>query len=60
MSERLIKNIAVDILCLTTLWSLLNNPYTAIRYYTDKTTYLPTVLTGIGVGVSMIVINKYL
>jgi len=49
MNEQQIKNIAVDILCITTMWGLLNNPYGR-----------DTIKTIIGGGISIYAIMKYL
>jgi len=58
MSEKLIKNIAIDIICITTIWGLMNNPYVALS---DRPCALiPMATTIIGGGVSLLAISKYL
>jgi hypothetical protein len=62
MSERFISNAVIDIVCVTTIWSLLN--MNDIRYYAlynneryDVSNLCKTI---IGTGVSAFVISKYL
>ena len=51
-------NIATDIICITTIWGLLNNPYMAIsnKYLNIS----PICITPLGIGLSLFVIKKYL
>ena len=58
MSEKLIKNIAIDIICITTIWGLMNNPYVALS--NRPCDFMPMATTIIGGGVSIFVISKYL
>lgn len=58
MSEKFIKNIAIDIICVTTVWGLLNNPYVAIR--NSNCTFMPMATTILGGGISFLVISKYI
>jgi hypothetical protein len=32
-TSKLIKDVALDIMCVTTIWWLLNNPFMALNYY---------------------------
>jgi hypothetical protein len=58
MSEKLIKNIAIDLICITTVWGLLNNPYVAIR--NSHCPFMPMATTIIGGGISIFAIRKYI
>ena len=63
-TNNLIKDVAIDIICVTTMWNLLNNPYMALNYYPKLDNKLsditPTCLMIFGVGVSAFVVKKYL
>ena len=56
-TDKLIKNIAIDIMCVTTIWGLLNNPYTALsnKFHTP----VPMCITIFGTGISLFVMKKY-
>jgi hypothetical protein len=56
-TNNLIKNVAIDIMCITTMWGLLNNPYVAIN---NKCNTLPIYMTPLVSVVSVFVIAKYL
>jgi hypothetical protein len=56
-TNTLIKNIATDIICITTIWGLLNNPYMALSNKFLNTT--PICITTLGIGISLFVIKKY-
>lgn len=58
MSEKLIKNIAVDLLCIATIWGLINNPYVAFR--NGNCPFMPMATTIIGGGISIFAISKYI
>ena len=68
MSDKLIKHVAVDIIAITSMWALLNNPYMANAYtfkfylnsYHCHLNYSPTYSTIFGLGLSTIVLLKYL
>jgi hypothetical protein len=58
----LIKNIAVDILAVTTIWALLNNvdiPLNNLKYNNKLYDFNPTSKTIFGVGISLYIISKY-
>jgi hypothetical protein len=58
----LIKNIAVDILAVTTVWALLNNPdipLDNLKYNNKQYYFNPTYKTIFGVGFSLYIISKY-
>jgi hypothetical protein len=59
----LIKTITVDILAVTTIWALLNNPDIPLNYfkYNNNEIYNinPTYKTIFGVGISLYIISKY-
>jgi hypothetical protein len=58
----LIKNVAVDILAVTTIWALLNNPdipLNNLKYNNKLYDFSPTYKTIFGVGVSLYIISKY-
>jgi hypothetical protein len=57
MSDRLIRDIAVDVLCITTIWGLLNNPYVAMS--DNPLNNMPLFTTVFGAGISIFVITKY-
>jgi hypothetical protein len=57
MSEKLIKNIAIDLICITTVWGLLNNPYVA--FSNRPCALMPMATTIIGGGISIFAISKY-
>ena len=63
-TNNLIKDVAIDIICLTTMWNLLHNPYMALNYYSkldNKFNEITTTcLMVFGVGVSALVVKKYL
>jgi hypothetical protein len=60
-TNQLIKDVAVDIICVTTMWSLLNNPYMAFNYAkSDKLYITPTYLTIFGCSVTAFILSKYL
>ena len=61
-THELIKNIAVDIIFVTTTWSLVNNPYMALNYYSNfkhLRNIFPMCSIFFGVSVSTIIILKY-
>jgi hypothetical protein len=58
MSEKLIKNIAIDLLCVTTIWGLLNNPYVAFSQ--RPCAFMPMATTILGGGISILVISRYI
>jgi hypothetical protein len=58
MSEKLIKNIAVDLLCIATIWGLINNPYVA--FSNRPCGLMPMATTIIGGGISIFAIRKYI
>jgi len=58
MSEKLIKNIAVDLLCIATIWGLINNPYVA--FSNRPCALMPMATTIIGGGISIFAIRKYI
>ena len=62
MSERFISNAVIDIVCVTTIWSLLNT--NELRFYTtynnNRNDVSNLCKTIIGTGVSLFVISKYL
>jgi len=57
-TNKLIKDVAVDIMCVTTIWGLVNNPYMALSSKFHNLT--SNCITIFGVGVSLYVIKKYL
>jgi len=57
MSERLIKNIAIDLIGIMTIWGLLNNPYVALNG--RPCGFMPMATTIIGGGLSLLVIRRY-
>jgi len=62
-TNNLIKHVAVDIICVITIWALLNNPYMAIVVYPRLKNGLcditPMCTMLLGFGVSAFAINKY-
>jgi hypothetical protein len=65
MTDALIKSVAIDIITITSMWALLNNPYMANVYhfnfsYHENLNYSPAFSTMLGIGVSTIVLIKYL
>jgi len=56
-TNNLIKNAAIDIICVTTMWGLLNNPYIAVN---NKYNNAPIYMATLGSVVSIFVIAKYL
>jgi len=58
----LIKGSTCDIIALTTIWALLNNPDIPLNYfkYNNKLyDFNPTYKTIFGVGISLYIISKY-
>ena len=69
MTDALIKNVAIDMIAITSMWALLNNPYMANAYHLkffmnsyhyNEVNYLPVYSTMLGIGVSTMVLIKYL
>ncbi len=62
-TNHLIKEVALDIICVTTMWAILNNPYTALNYYPKLNNGLrditPMCTLLLGFGISAFVIKKY-
>jgi hypothetical protein len=60
---KLIKGSTYDIIAITTIWALLNNPDMPLNYfkYNDNKHYVihPTYKILIGIGVSFYVLSKY-
>jgi hypothetical protein len=60
---KLIKDCTYDIITITTIWALLNNPDIPLNYfkYNDNKLYdiHPTYKTLFGIGVSFYVLSKY-
>jgi len=56
-TDQLIKDIAIDIICVTTIWGLLNNPYMALS--TNFHNKVPMCITIFGTGISLFVMKKY-
>ena len=56
-TNKLIKNAVIDIICVTSLWSLLNNPHLVLKY---NNTLLTCGLNCLGTCLSLIVVFKYL
>ena len=56
-TDRLIKDVAIDIICATTIWGLLNNPYMALstKYHSPA----PICITIFGTGISLFLMKKY-
>lgn len=56
-TDKLIKDIAIDIMCVTTIWGLLNNPYMALssKFFNS----VPMCITIFGTGISLFVMKKY-
>jgi hypothetical protein len=59
MTDALIKNVAFDIIAITSMWALLYNPY-MVNSYHYNVNYLPVYSTMLGIGVSTLVLIKYL
>ena len=59
MTDALIKNVAFDISAITSMWALLYNPY-MVNAHHYNVNYLPVYSTMLGVGVSTLVLIKYL
>jgi len=59
MTDTLIKNVAIDMIAITSMWALLNNPYMANAYHYNVN-YSPVYSTILGIGVSTFVLIKYL
>ena len=59
----MIKDVAVDIIAITTIWALLNNPDMPLNYFKNNENKIydinPTYKTIFGVGVSLYIISKY-
>jgi hypothetical protein len=59
----LMKGITVDIIAITTIWGLLNNPEIPLNYfknYDNKIYHIdPTYKILVGVGFSMYIMSKY-
>lgn len=68
MSNELIRNVAIDIITITTMWGLLNNPYISNLYtfkfylnsYDYNDNHLPRYSSILGIAVSTIILSKYL
>jgi hypothetical protein len=65
MTDALIKSAAIDIIAITSMWALLNNPYMANTYHFHfsnhyRLNYSPVYSTMLGIGFSTIVLIKYL
>ena len=62
-TNNLIKDVAVDLICVTTMWALLNNPYMALNYYPSLNNSLrditPMCTMLLGFGISAFAIKKY-
>jgi len=56
-TNTLIKNIATDIIGVTAIWGLLNNPYMALSNKFHNTTSI--CMTTLGIGLSLFIIKKY-
>ena len=68
MTDALIKNVAFDMIAITSMWALLYNPYMVNTYhykffinsYHCNVNYSPIYSTMLGIGVSTFVLIKYL
>ena len=68
MSDNLIKEIAFDVIAVTCIWGLLNNPYLAnayhYKFYINSNHYYviysPVYSMMLGIGVSTAVLVKHL
>ena len=61
-TNNLIKDVAVDIICVITTWGLLNNTYMALNYYSKfkkLRDIFPVCSIFFGVCVSTIILLKY-
>lgn len=56
-TDKLIKDVAIDIMCLTTIWGLVNNPYMALS--TKYHSLVPICITIFGTGISLFLMKKY-
>lgn len=56
-TDKLIKDVAIDMICVTTIWGLLNNPYMPLNYKFHN--QLPMYITIFGTGISLFVMKKY-
>ena len=56
-TDKLIKNATIDIIAVTTIWGLLNNPYMALS--NKFINQVPMCITIFGTGISLFVIKKY-
>jgi len=63
-TNELIKHVAFDIICITTLWSAVNNPYFAVNHYIRLNNNLYTISPIYNIiasfGISFYVITKYI
>jgi hypothetical protein len=63
-TNELIKHIAVDIICITTIWSLVNNPNFTVNYYIRLNNNLynisPMYNIIAGFGITFYVLTKYI
>ena len=56
----LIKDVALDIICITTVWSVLNNPYINFNIYFNNKIYNISPITPLmGLSFSIYLIAKY-
>jgi len=66
-TNNLIKNVATDIMSLTIMWGLINNPCINYNYYIDfnigtfnsRCNFNTSYLTLIGIGTSTYILMKY-
>ena len=66
-TNKLIKDVAYDIIGITTMWALLNNPYlvhnnTILKLYYNNyyINYSSSYLTIFGIGASICLLRKYM
>jgi hypothetical protein len=63
MTDALIKNVAFDIIAVTSMWALLNNPYMVninSHHYNVKYLLVSVYSTMLGIGISTFVLIKYI
>ena len=58
MTDALIKDVAFDMIAITSMWALLYNPFMVNAY--NFNVYLPVCSTMLGIGVSTFVLIKYI